>query len=1153
MIEVCSTKLSLNLPSASRPSFSLLWERSILPAISTRKPRATNRRPFASLARLFVFLCVGLSYFSFAGTVSALTFAPESIKSDTTWRRDAGPFVISSDLVVEKGAKLYIESDTTIAVSNNPYILIYGEIIFENGSSQKTIIDSTMHLSDEFPEFDDIASLGELYAYIIGGRADFTNINSKIPLHVQSDGGNVFIQDSRLSQSEITFINRAQGEINNSILESSDNVMLQGTSTLSVNGSSITSDLIRGSIFNIFKGSHIQFIKSEIIPLLSDFALILDGSSLSATSTLVSGMHSYGIQASRGSFVSLYDVSIDTILSPNPNSAFIMLVGSKADIKKSKFFNTTGNAIELYQSNGTDSQFSLDDSLIEDFGQSAISAVQAELSVKNSTIRRGAVGIENIFASTTVSNSNISENSQYGIMAYSPAFTVHAENNFWGDPYGPYHETLNKAGRGNAVSDNVFFIPWLTASPKSICCSSVLFLPGLEASRLYKTEDQGETRLWEPIIGGNLVQQLFMNDSAESLNPDIYTRDVIDEALWPFAGPNIYKSFIAMMNGLKEGGTIMDWEPIPYDWRLPLGQIIESGKKTGNKISYLSATSSPYIIQELKRLANNSKTGKVTLVAHSNGGLLAKALMIKLNQMGLTDLVDRIIFVAVPQIGTPQSIGVLLHGFGQSIPLILSAKTAMALAVNMPSAYNLLPSAPYFDSVSDPVIRFRESGTNIASSTLLDDFLVAKKLNPLLLKNSKATHKSLDTWLPPPDIEFIQIAGWGIDTVSGIEYYQGIKRGKPISQYKPIIVLDGDNTVVVPSALATATSTSNIQRYWFNLGEYNSKKEKLVNSRLLNRSHADILEAGELREFIVELIKKKDNLPKYFSTSTPSSRDDTRRLHFILHSPSVTLDMYDDQGNHTGISTTTNLIDEQIPNTFYREFGEVKYVSTNRSNGTRIIIKNRNIPIDSIYDYDSFTLDIDEVQNNLIASSTSFIDVPVKNQTTFTFDVSESVSSISSLKADENDDGSVDFYIAPGEIFTSPREFPESKRDVVIEGNIINQSNKPMGTEQTKSPIVFVDSTQTSGQSRRTTLRDIQELINDIKLPELTRVIRGASSKASSSIEIKVDDKVKEIENSQTASVFSGQPNRKNVLYSILSIIIAILKKILFWLIHLFT
>ena len=110
------------------------------------------------------------------------------------------------------------------------------------------------------------------------------------------------------------------------------------------------------------------------------------------------------------------------------------------------------------------------------------------------------------------------------------------------------------------------------------------------------------------------------------------------------------------------------------------------------------------------------------------------------------------------------------------------------------------------------------------------------------------------------------------------------------------------------------------------------------------------------------------------------------------------------------------------------------------------------------------------------------------------------------------------------------------------------ESNKSMETEQIKNQIVFINPPYGSGQNRRTSLRDIQELIDTIQLPELAK----AGSEASSSIQIGADDKVREIESSQTASVFYGKSNSENLFYSILSIIIAILKKILFWLFHLF-
>ncbi|MBI5405902.1 hypothetical protein HY972_02605 [Candidatus Kaiserbacteria bacterium] len=142
--------------------------------------------------------------------------------------------------------------------------------------------------------------------------------------------------------------------------------------------------------------------------------------------------------------------------------------------------------------------------------------------------------------------------------------------------------------------------------------------------------------------------------------------------------------------------------PVP----IPDGRIYYSGD--------LRATSSPYISQELRRLAKSSKTGKVTIVAHSNGGLMTKALIQKLVDTEAAKLIDKIIFIAVPQAGTPQAISAILHGYEQGLPkdwlsVFLSPETARTLTANMPSAYNLLPSANYFTYVDNPVVKFDDS------------------------------------------------------------------------------------------------------------------------------------------------------------------------------------------------------------------------------------------------------------------------------------------------------------------------------------------------------------------------------------------------------------------------------------------------------------
>ena len=51
--------------------------------------------------------------------------------------------------------------------------------------------------------------------------------------------------------------------------------------------------------------------------------------------------------------------------------------------------------------------------------------------------------------------------------------TADAENNYWGDPSGPYHPTTNPNGKGDAVSDYVDYDPWLSDCPLPGCLPPV--------------------------------------------------------------------------------------------------------------------------------------------------------------------------------------------------------------------------------------------------------------------------------------------------------------------------------------------------------------------------------------------------------------------------------------------------------------------------------------------------------------------------------------------------------------------------------------------------------------------------------------------------------------------------------------------------------
>ncbi|MBI4088078.1 hypothetical protein HY418_01710, partial [Candidatus Kaiserbacteria bacterium] len=392
--------------------------------------------------------------------------------------------------------------------------------------------------------------------------------------------------------------------------------------------------------------------------------------------------------------------------------------------------------------------------------------------------------------------------------------------------YNPVFISFFTTGATPPPSNDYGFIQWKWGvnpgpAPCTLnCYSNVLFIPGIEASRLYRPDGSGgESRIWEPSFTGHDNTQLAMTTSGASVLPDIYTKDVLDRTL----GVDVYDSFLSTMRDFSAQNGIQ-FDTFPYDWRHAADYVAANPAQL--------ATTTIALADKVKALAASSKSGKVTIIAHSNGGLVARSLMAQLGP-DAARYVDKLIFVAVPQVGTPQAIAGLLHGYNEAIPvswapLLISDSEARTLGSNMPGAYGLLPSAEYFSSVSTPVITFSTStlpdwvsayGESINTVAGLDAFLTdnAGRTQPVesdlndptilssgLLSQSQAMHQTIDAWVPPPGVELIQIAGWGIPTtVSGISY--GKKNGniEPAANF----TIDGDGTVVVPSALWTSTTT----------------------------------------------------------------------------------------------------------------------------------------------------------------------------------------------------------------------------------------------------------------------------------------------------------------------------------------------------------
>lgn len=574
----------------------------------------------------------------------------------------------------------------------------------------------------------------------------------------------------------------------------------------------------------------------------------------------------------------------------------------------------------------------------------------------------------------------------------------------------------------------------VTPPPPPTGASNVLFLPGIESSGLYKKRSSScvvncEDQLWTPNADSD-VQYLYMNPDGTSAHNDIYTRDIVNQyPTGPFSHADVYKTFGAYMDGLVASGTIAEWKPAPYDWRLSPKDLVNGGVvRNDGTISYTDTATSSYMVNQVLALASTSKSGKVSIVAHSNGGLVAKELINKLISMGKGDLIDNLILVASPQLGTPKAIPAMLHGYDQAngYGLVTAQQTARTLARNMPDAYYLLPSTRYENQAATPVITFDPRaqttahfrsvyGNSITSKEQLNTFILGQdgrpfgdvndtnvplKGNPYLLANANTEHDSvLDAWTPPSTLKVYQLAGTGVLTLESVKYVDDCSFycafSAPRLSIEAVNSYDGDGTVISTSATGGFG-----EKWYFNADSYNHS----VDSSLAVE-HSTIMSAPQVLSFVKNTLTKSTTSISFISVIAP---DFSTKAHTVLraHSP-VSLDVYDDQGRHTGLIAATSsdgiahsYIENGIPGVTYDLFGEVKYIYNDANIPLHVIMKGTG----SGY----LTYDMQQMIGKNIVASSTFVNIPVTTSTNISVTASPIVNNSSPLLVDQNGDGRTD-------------------------------------------------------------------------------------------------------------------------------------------------
>ncbi len=518
-----------------------------------------------------------------------------------------------------------------------------------------------------------------------------------------------------------------------------------------------------------------------------------------------------------------------------------------------------------------------------------------------------------------------------------------------GEPFAFMSQENRLSGWADFKIDNVI-VSTSNPAPTPSVASNILFLPGFQASRLY-LDKLGFDELWVPFKDGQ-VELLAMNERGESLEEDIYTKDIVLRA----GNLDVYQSLADSLNELKNSGLVSSWEALPYDWRHDVYSVVEHGilEEKGKHISPRAVALG---------LAQLSTTEKITLVAHSNGGLLAKALVENLEENGHSDLIDRIIFVGSPQLGTSKSIGSLLHGYDQEIRFrdrytVLTTETARFVSLNMPSAYSLIPSPHLINPLHESIISFNEGevtnsyigtyGNTIDTYDELTAFLLGAEgraqperddlatpavLNAALVERAVNNHVRWEAWRAPEGIGVVTIVGVGLPTPETFHYKQEERRQcnllvfcetEKVLDYEVDMTYEGDGTVLASSAAYYGDV------YYVDLRRFNEDTGQ-------NKGHAEMSGIAPVTELLEYLTRGGDQLPRYVSRDMPEY--DVEGVRVSTHSP-VAFVVVDAKGRRAGVlihDDGTRQIVEEIPNSYVIETPESIYVGF--ANGTEVRVE----------------------------------------------------------------------------------------------------------------------------------------------------------------------------------------------------------------------
>jgi len=549
-----------------------------------------------------------------------------------------------------------------------------------------------------------------------------------------------------------------------------------------------------------------------------------------------------------------------------------------------------------------------------------------------------------------------------------------------------------------------FFDPALDV--KILSKTPVIFVPGLLGTEI----SDGRDLLWldvERIVSlanddsfldvlsfdGNLlpISELKLSDVIKEKNYSLfntinfhydYSRGLIDE-------------FTAQGYDADEDSEDQTFYTFPYDWRYGASGIYPKS----DDVSQIDVTNSVLLGRQIEELAKISPTGRVDVIAHSLGGLIAKKYVLESDD----PKIGKLVFVGVPNLGAPLAGRALIAGTDFGV-FGLNPQELKKISQNMPAAYDLLPSETYFSAKGEwmnivkPTSVFGINETKTLDWAQTRIYLAGAGMNGAAIAGSIALHDAnfdgdfANDIFGGKGVDAYNIAGCKSATFSVLRDWQN-KDGTH-SHYEFFQFANGDDTVPFESANRKLAKDENTfyapktkHGQMPSLDGVRQKIAAIVSGQNVSVSQAKIISRPQLLANV--------DLCKLYGTTIK------------IESP-LAIKITDNLGNTIEYVENVGPKNE-IPGAGFEIIGEKKFVYLPRGGGEQYQIDLRGT------DNGFFTLTTQTVENDILQEQRVFGAIPVSVDSRGKLEIYDQETI---LEIDNNGDGKTDQAFAQDDDLT---------------------------------------------------------------------------------------------------------------------------------------